>query len=87
MMTDQNPYASPQPTDSEGHAVVLPPDRHPAVTEELFEKVADCLIDSLGVDRDEIQWDTSIVRDLGGDPIHIPSIMPSWLKKLYGRAG
>ncbi len=35
--------------------------------DEIFETVADVLVDALGVDRDEVTRDASLVKDLGAE--------------------
>lgn len=59
-----NPYEPPRELG--------PPPSKPAVTsrfepidEVIFEKVAEALVDALGVDRDEITPEASLVLDLG----------------------
>jgi len=56
-----NPYASPR-ADLTG-----PRERRTWTREEIYETVADVLVDALGVDRDEVHPAASIVRDLGGE--------------------
>lgn len=46
------------------------PDR-PAVSLGLDEKLVDALIDQLGVDEEEITWDTKLVDDLGADSLDV----------------
>jgi len=56
-----NPYASPR-------ADLAPPrERRTWTRDEINETVTDVLMDALGVDRDEVHPEASLVRDLGAE--------------------
>ena len=61
---DSNPYLSPAQPMPESEPIGLMPKRQ-WTEEEIFEVVADVLVDALGVDRDEVVPQASLVRDLG----------------------
>ena len=56
-----NPYASPRAD------LAAPRQNRTWTRAEIYETVADGLVDALGVDRDKIHPGASLVRDLGAE--------------------
>ncbi len=46
-----------------------------ATKEEIFEKVAEILVDSLGADEDEVTMEATLVDDLGAESIDLLEIV------------
>ena len=46
-----------------------------ATKEEIFEKVAEILVDSLGADEEEVTMEATLVDDLGADSIDLLEIV------------
>lgn len=51
--------------------------------DEVYSKVADCLMEALGVDEDEVQPDSSLTGDLGAESIDFLDIVFR-LEKAFG---
>lgn len=61
----QNPYRPPAEPSAAGKPKSRSGPRRQWSEEEIFEQVAEVLVDALGVDRDEIRPEASLVKDLG----------------------
>ncbi len=61
---ETNPYESPRLTEEEIRARV-PLRQRVWTREEIFETIAELLVNALGVDREEVTREASLVRDLG----------------------
>ena len=66
-----NPYQPPSQHDDSAMCDRRErcPYSHPRIwtEEEIFQAVADCLVDALGVDRDEVVRSATLVGDLGAE--------------------